>query len=52
MKRVVGTILLALGVSTFALASAAVPEVDAGSCGSALALISGALLLVRGRRRS
>jgi hypothetical protein len=50
MKRILGsTILLTLGV-TGAL-SAAVPEINAGTAVNALALLGGALLLVKTRRR-
>jgi hypothetical protein len=53
MKRALGTFLLAVGVAGFALAGTpAVPEVDPGSFASVLALISGTLLVVRGRWRN
>jgi hypothetical protein len=48
MQKVIGFALLMIGASTFAVA--AVPEVGVGSAGSALALVSGALLVIRGRR--
>lgn len=51
MKKTLGIMLLALGVAPFAFATP-VPEVDPGSFGSALALIAGAVLVIRGRRRS
>jgi len=51
MKKVIGTILLAMGAASFAAAQTrAVPEVDPGSFASALALLSGAVLVVRGNR--
>jgi hypothetical protein len=51
MKRALGAVLLAMGAASFALASpVGVPEVDPGSFASALALISGAVLVMRGRR--
>ena len=52
MKRVVGAILMAISVASFALAAppTVVPEVDPGSFASALALLSGVVLVVRGRR--
>lgn len=50
MRKIVGMALLVIGVSGVAMAVPAVPEIDAGSGVSALALISGALLVIRGRR--
>ena len=48
MLKVIGMMLLLIGVSGAAMASTApVPEIDASSAASALALISGALLMVR-----
>lgn len=50
--KLVGMFLLVIGAST--LASAAIPvapEIDPASAGSALALLSGAVLVIRGRRR-
>jgi hypothetical protein len=41
--------LLIAGASQLAMAS--VPEIGAASAGSALALVSGALLVIRGRRK-
>ena len=48
--RLVGAILLLVGVGSFATATA-VPEISPASAGSALALISGALLVMGGRRK-
>lgn len=46
------TILIAaLSASAFAGTPAPVPEVDASSFGSALALLSGGILILRGRRK-
>jgi hypothetical protein len=50
VTKVLGMVLLLIGVSGLALAVAAVPEIDPSSGGSALALLSGALLVIRGRR--
>jgi len=47
--KVLGAMLLFVGMVVGA--SAAVPEIDASSGASALALLSGTLLLIRGRRR-
>jgi hypothetical protein len=45
--------VILLGVGASVLASAApVPEIDAGSGANALALIAGALLVIRGRRKN
>jgi len=43
--------LLLVGISGFALAVTLVPEIDGGSAGSAIALLTGALLVIRGRKR-
>ena len=49
MKKTIGMLLLVIGASGAALA--AVPEIDPVSGGSALALLAGALLVIRGRRK-
>jgi hypothetical protein len=48
--KLLGSILLLIGVGSIAFGSA-VPEVNPASAGSALALISGAVLVMRGRRK-
>ena len=48
--KVLGTMLI-VGMSTAVMAQAAVPEIDPGSGLSALALLSGALLVIRGTRK-
>jgi hypothetical protein len=50
MQRVVGMLLLVAGSSVFAMATT-VPEIGVGSAGSAVTLLSGALLVIRGRRK-
>ena len=50
MQKIVGMMLLIAGASQFAMASP-VPEIGIGSAGSAIALISGAMLVIRGRRK-
>ena len=50
--KLFGIALMFVGVAGFAQAVAAVPEIDPGSAGSALALLSGALLVIRGRRKN
>ena len=51
--KLFGIFLLLVGMSSAALAtpSAGVPEIDPGSVVSALALFSGGLLLIKGRRK-
>ena len=44
-------VLFALGVTGTALAITSVPEIDPGMGVNALALLGGALLVIRGRRR-
>jgi hypothetical protein len=48
--KVVGMMLLLAGMATVASATA-VPEIDASSGASALALLSGGLLVLRSRRK-
>ena len=48
--KLAGMVVLLVGISSFAYATA-VPEIGAGSAGSALALVSGALLVLRGRKK-
>ena len=48
----VGIVVLLVGLSTFALAGGGIaPEISPASGVSALALVSGALLVIRGRRK-
>ena len=49
--KILGMMLLVAGMSGAAMASPTVPEIDAGSGVSALSLLSGALLLIKSRRR-
>ncbi|SPE34809.1 exported hypothetical protein [Candidatus Sulfopaludibacter sp. SbA6] len=52
MRKIVGMLLLVIGVSGAAMAfQVDTPEINAGSGVSALALVSGALLVIRGRRK-
>jgi hypothetical protein len=52
MRKAIGLLLLTLGTAAAALAiPIPSPEIDGGSAISALALISGALLVIRGRRK-
>lgn len=50
MRKALAMVLLMIGVSAVASA-VAVPEVDPASAGSALALVSGGLLLLGSRRK-
>jgi hypothetical protein len=45
-------IMAAAAVIALAQATAPAPEIDPGSATSALALLAGAALIIRGRRRS
>ena len=50
--KVLGMLLLVIGMSGAAMAApTGVPEIDPSSGVSALALLSGALLVIRGRKR-
>jgi hypothetical protein len=49
--KLLGSILLLIGIGSAAFAVTAVPEVSPASAGSAIALISGAVLVMRGRRK-
>jgi hypothetical protein len=48
MRKVLAIVLLGVGAGVAAIA--AVPEIDPASAGSALALLAGTLLVIRGRR--
>jgi len=50
--KIAGVLVLLLGVSSFAFAGTpAVPEISAASGVAAITLVSGALLVIRGRRK-
>ena len=49
MHKALGMMLLLVGVSSFAMAGISVPEISGQSAGSAIAFVSGALLVIRGR---
>jgi hypothetical protein len=52
MTRIAGMALMLLGVAGFAMAAPVpVPEIDPGAAGSALALLSGAILIFRSSRK-
>jgi hypothetical protein len=52
MTKYIGFALLLIGSASVALAVSPVPEIDPGSGMSALALLSGALLVIRARRKN
>jgi len=52
MTKIIGMTLLLIGVSGLAMAQGvAAPEIDPSSGASALVLLSGALLVLRGRKK-
>jgi hypothetical protein len=51
MTKIAGMMLLLIGISSFAMATPT-PEISVGAAGNALALLSGAVLVIRGRRKN
>jgi len=51
MNRLIGTALLFIGVAGSAFAGVVTPEISGSTAVGALALLSGGLLVLRGRRR-
>ncbi len=51
MSKTIGMILLLIGLTTAAAAIAPVPEIDPGAGINGLALLTGALILIRARRQ-
>lgn len=51
LQKVLGVALLVAAASTYAMAVTSVPEIPLGSAGSAIALVSGMLLMFRARRK-
>jgi hypothetical protein len=51
MVKLLGSMLLLIGMGSAAFAQVAAPEISPASAGSAIALISGAVLVMRGRRK-
>jgi len=49
--KTIGLLLLVIGMSGAAMAFTTVPEIDPSSGVSVLALVSGALLVIRGSRK-
>ena len=52
MRRIIGMALITAATAVIAFAQVQAPEIDPGSAASALALLAGAALIIRGRRRS
>ena len=53
MMKMTGTLVLLLGMAGFAFAGGVpVPEIDGSSAVAAMALLSGAVLVLRGRRKT
>jgi hypothetical protein len=50
MRKILAIMLLGIGAGAAAMAQVS-PEIDPASAGSALALLAGTLLVIRGRRR-
>jgi hypothetical protein len=51
MRMLVALTFFAIAFSGMALAGAPVPEINSGQALNAFALLSGAILVIRGRRR-
>jgi hypothetical protein len=51
VTRLVGLTLLLVGAAGYAFAGTPTPEIDASSAVAAVALLSGGLIVLRGRRR-
>jgi hypothetical protein len=50
MQKTLGILLLMVGASAFCWGAVA-PEIDPATGGSAIALVAGALLVIRGRKK-
>jgi hypothetical protein len=50
MQKTLGVVLLAIGASVLAM-GATVPEIDPASGASALAMLAGSVLVIRGRKK-
>lgn len=51
MQKTLGMLLLMAAVSASCWAAPSAPEIDPASAGSAIALVAGALLVIRGRKK-
>jgi hypothetical protein len=52
LTRITGLMLLLAGAAGYAFAGAVTPEIDASSAAGAIALVSGAMVVLWGRRRA
>jgi len=50
MKTILAISLLVIGTTSILSAAVSVPEIDAGSAGSAIALVGSALLMLRRKK--
>ena len=51
IMRIAGMALVVIGMAGACLAAPAVPEINAATGANAVALVAGALLVIRGRRK-
>jgi uncharacterized membrane protein YdcZ (DUF606 family) len=51
LMKAVGMLLLGIGVASFGFAQVRAPEIDPASGINAIALLAGAVMLIRGRKR-
>ena len=51
MQKLIGITLIVVATATVAAAVPPTPEIDPANCASAFALLAGAVLVIRGRRR-
>ena len=51
MMKIAGIAMLLIGAAGLAMAGTAAPEIDPGSAAAPLALLSGAMLIIRGRQK-
>jgi hypothetical protein len=49
--KILGTLVILLGTASFAMAGTTTPEIDGNTASAAIALVSGGLLDLRGRRK-
>jgi hypothetical protein len=52
LRNILALVLLGIGVQCSGLAVLGAPEIDPASSASAIALLAGAIVVIRGRRRS
>jgi hypothetical protein len=52
LKKLLALVLFCVGASVLASAQQQAPEIDPGTGANALALIAGALIVIRGRRKN